>query len=263
MQPSRAAVAFVASLLGVLAFSSVPASANVLDSASVTPTCSNYTVTVGGHLGNCPPLSVNYSFTLTPNSGPAIGPITGTVHSGNITIGPSPTFNFTGSATNPYPGGGLTGSFSFTLSGSATLISCGGTVTNNTVDISSTANLTCPPGTTPPLTWGFWKTHTSFWPVSTLTLGTVTYTKAQLINILGTPVGGDASINLAHQLIGAMLNLLNGSNPDSISATVSDANDDLGNGTIPQGVTARSTPTLYQDMVGDANALDNYNSSGP
>src|SRR5215470_13819004 len=93
---SYAIIALVTSLVGVLAFSSVPASANVLDSASVTPTCANYTVTVAGHSGDCPPLSVSYSFTLTPTSGPAIGPITGTVT--NITIGPGPAFNFTGSA---------------------------------------------------------------------------------------------------------------------------------------------------------------------
>ena len=254
---SYAPVALVASLLGVLLLSSIPARANVLDSASVTPACNDYTVSVAGHLGDCSPLSVNYSFTLTPSSGPAIGPITGTVPSGNITIGPGPAFNFTGSATTPYPGGPLTGSFNFSISGTATLIApagCGG----NTVDISSTASLTCPVANACPLTQGFWKNHPNAWPVSSLTLGTVTYSKAQLITILQTPVQGDASLNLAHQLIAAMLNIGNGSNPSPISATITDANGDLGSGTIPQGVDTSST--LGQDMVGDANTLDSYNS---
>src|SRR5215471_1211924 len=56
-----------------------------------------------------------------------------------------------------------------------------------------------------PLTQGFWKNHPTAWPVSTLTLGTVSYTEAQLLNILGTSPGSkggaDASLILAHQLI--------------------------------------------------------------
>jgi hypothetical protein len=59
-----------------------------------------------------------------------------------------------------------------------------------------------------PLTQGFWKNHPTAWgKVTTLTLGTVTYTKTQLETILETPVRGDASLILAHQLIAALLNI--------------------------------------------------------
>jgi len=79
----------------------------------------------------------------------------------------------------------------------------------------------------------------------------------QLITILNTPVNGDASLDLAHQLIAAMLNLANGSNPSPISSTISDANGDLGTGTIPEGIDPSST--LGADMTGDASTLDSFN----
>jgi hypothetical protein len=55
-----------------------------------------------------------------------------------------------------------------------------------------------------------------------------------------------------------MLNVDNGSNPAPISATITDANGDLGTGTIPEGIAPSST--LGADMVDDANTLDSYNS---
>jgi hypothetical protein len=129
----------------------------------------------------------------------------------------------------------------------------------NTVNITSNGGtLNCSVANKCPLTQGFWKNHPAAWPVSSLTLGTVTYTEAQLITILKTPVAGDASLNLAHQLIAAMLNVANGSNPAPISATITDANGDLGTGTIPEGIAPSST--LGADMVDDANTLDSYNS---
>jgi hypothetical protein len=253
------AVAFVASLLGVLLLSSVPARANVLDTASVTPTCTNYEVCITGHNGNTPPLSAGFSFTITPNSGTSIGPITGTVPSSSITIGPAPDLDFNGCVTNPYPSGPLTGSLSFTISGTATLFANG--VTENTVSISSTGSLTCPVPNQCPLTQGFWKNHPDAWPVSMLMLGTVTYTEAQLLTILETPPAGDASLILAHQLIAAKLNIANGSNPSPISATISDADGDIGSSTIPANVAASSA--LGTDMTNDANTLDSFNSSNP
>jgi len=128
-----------------------------------------------------------------------------------------------------------------------------------TVNGASSATLNCPSPNECPLTQGFWKTHPGAWPVSSLKLGTVTYTESQLITILNTPVQGDASVNLAHQLIAAKLNIANGSNPAPISSTITDADGDLDGGTIPQGVAASST--LGQDMTADASKLDNYNSS--
>jgi cysteine-rich repeat protein len=60
------------------------------------------------------------------------------------------------------------------------------------------------------LTQGYWKNHPKAWPVDQLKLGTVTYTKVELIAILKTPVKGNGLIKLAHQLIAAKLNVAAG-----------------------------------------------------
>jgi hypothetical protein len=38
-----------------------------------------------------------------------------------------------------------------------------------------------------PLSQGFWKTHSEVWPVTSLTLGSQTYTQTELLTILNTP----------------------------------------------------------------------------
>lgn len=112
-----------------------------------------------------------------------------------------------------------------------------------------------------PLTQGFWKNHPSAWPVTSLTLGRQTYTQAELLTILTTPVGSggsaDASLILADQLIAAKLNITNGSAP--IGATVAAADALLGGfaGKLPYGVTPSSV--TGQAMTNNANTLDSYN----
>ena len=51
-----------------------------------------------------------------------------------------------------------------------------------------------------------------------LTLGTVTYSQAQLLAIFNTPVRGNGLISLAHQLIAAKLNILAGANGGALSS---------------------------------------------
>jgi hypothetical protein len=104
---------------------------------------------------------------------------------------------------------------------------------------------------------GYWKSHTGLWPVSSLTLGGVTYTKAQLINILNRPTMGDASLILAQSEIAALLNLANGSNPVPICDTIADADGALNGCHVPCNISPRTT--TGQTMISDANALDNYN----
>jgi hypothetical protein len=59
-------------------------------------------------------------------------------------------------------------------------------------------------------TQGYWKNHPENWPVETITIGGVTYGKAEAIAILNTPPKGDATYILAHQLIAAKLNIAKG-----------------------------------------------------
>ena len=115
-------------------------------------------------------------------------------------------------------------------------------------------------------TQGYWKTHgpvgcvtgnnTDVWPVTSLQLGTVTYTDMQLCSILNTPAGGNGLLALAHQLIAAKLNIANGANGSAIAQSIADADALIGGLTIPPvgsgSLSAASTNTLIA-------ALTNYN----
>jgi hypothetical protein len=112
--------------------------------------------------------------------------------------------------------------------------------------------------TCPPLTQGYWKNHLSAWQDgSGMTLGTNFYTNQQLLTILQTPIRGDASVALAHQLIAATLNIDNGTDSTPIQAVLSDANSLIGSGMIPEGI-APSSP-VGQQMENDASTLDDFN----
>ena len=88
---------------------------------------------------------------------------------------------------------------------------------------TASITVTCPGGGGCTLTQGFWKNHPESWPVSSLTLGSVTYTEAQLLAILHEPVAGNGLISLAHQLIAAKLNIASGADPTDIQADVTAA----------------------------------------
>jgi hypothetical protein len=94
-------------------------------------------------------------------------------------------------------------------------------------------------------------------------LGSQTYTQAQLLTILTTPVGSgraaDASLILAHQLIAAKLSIANGSAPAPINATIAASNGLLSGfaGKLPYKV--KPSSATGQAMVNNANTLNNYN----
>lgn len=117
----------------------------------------------------------------------------------------------------------------------------------------------CPP---PPedegctLTQGYWKNHPDAWPVTSLTLGTVTYTQAQLLEILKTPVRGNGLISLAHQLIAAKLNIAAGASDDAIDDTIDDADALIGGLVIPPVGPGFLSPSTTGSLN---NTLDSYN----
>ncbi len=110
------------------------------------------------------------------------------------------------------------------------------------------------------LTQGYWKNHPGAWPVESLMLGDVViYTKAELIELLKTPTGGDAGIVLVHQLIAAKLNVENGADPSVVEDIIADADDwlvDYGD-TLPCSI-KMDTPegAVAVDL---AEILDDYN----
>ncbi|MDQ3365678.1 MAG: DUF4215 domain-containing protein [Myxococcota bacterium] len=109
------------------------------------------------------------------------------------------------------------------------------------------------------LTQGYWKNHEEAWPVASLALGGVSYTKAQLLSILRTPVKGNGLISLSHQLIAAKLNLANGASSSSIDDAIDDADDLIGNLVVPPVGTGHLSPSATSGVAG---ALDGFNNGG-
>jgi hypothetical protein len=128
-------------------------------------------------------------------------------------------------------------------------------------------------------TQGFWKTHgpegcasgnnTNQWydaannaPVSSLTLGSVSYTDLQLCSILNTPAAGNGLLALAHQLIAAKLNIANGSDPSAIQSSINAADALIGSLVIPPVGSGFLAPSTASALIA---ALTNYNegATGP
>jgi hypothetical protein len=76
------------------------------------------------------------------------------------------------------------------------------------------------PGTGTP---GFWKTHPEAWPVSSIMIGAVTYTKDEAIAFMLTAEQGDKTFTLFRALVSAKLNVLIGNNSSCIASTIQSA----------------------------------------
>ena len=70
---------------------------------------------------------------------------------------------------------------------------------------------------------GYWKNHTTLWPVTYLQLGDRMYNQAQLLPLLSAPKKGDDSLILAFQLIAAKLNVANGTNVATAGTNITQA----------------------------------------
>ena len=103
---------------------------------------------------------------------------------------------------------------------------------------------------------GYWKTHSSAWPVTSLMLGTVTYTKAQLLSILNKPAGGNGLIILCHQLIATKLNIQNGADPTLVSAYVTAADATIGALICPPVGSGSLSPSSVESL---SDHLDDWN----
>jgi hypothetical protein len=106
-------------------------------------------------------------------------------------------------------------------------------------------------------TIGYWKTHPEAWPVSTITIGGVVYTRDQAIVLIGTPSRGDKSIDLFKQLAAAKLNLITGNNPSCIYSTIASA--DAWMLAHPPGSNVGSSSSAWTQASPWHTALDDYN----
>ena len=106
-----------------------------------------------------------------------------------------------------------------------------------------------------PLSHGYWKNNLGLWTVASLTLGTQSYTKPELLAILSNASVKDASVILGRQLIASKLNLLYGSDPAPIAAVIAQADALIGNNRIPFGAPSKTSKA----MTAAAQVLDAYN----
>jgi hypothetical protein len=107
-------------------------------------------------------------------------------------------------------------------------------------------------------TQGYWKTHSSAWPVQSITVGCVTYTKAAAIEKMKMSVNGDKTYSMFDQLVAAKLNLLMGANASCISATVSAA--DVWMCAHPLGSNVSASSSAWTGGADDLHEdLDEYN----
>ena len=116
------------------------------------------------------------------------------------------------------------------------------------------ATLPCVGGSSCTYTQGYWRNHPNAWPVTSLTIGTVTYQAAELVAILDNPAQGNGLVILAHQLIAAKLNIANGADPSAVQQALTDADNmigalvvpPIGNGYLPPVQTGDLTETLTE-----------------
>ncbi len=119
------------------------------------------------------------------------------------------------------------------------------------------------PSTNCTYTQGYWKNHPGLWPVSSLTLGTVTYTSAQLLQIFNQPAAGNGLLSLAHQLIAAKLNIAQGAVPPAgVSTAIASADALISNKVCPPIGAGYLSPGSTSGLT---NTLDDFNNgvTGP
>ena len=104
------------------------------------------------------------------------------------------------------------------------------------------------------LTQGYWKNHPNNWPVTSITMGCKSYSRADAIKIMKKSAAGDKTYSMAAQLIATKLNLANGNNSSCITATVAAADTWLQQN--PLGSGAKKTWTQGEPLH---KALDDYN----
>jgi hypothetical protein len=130
---------------------------------------------------------------------------------------------------------------------------------NPTADVVVT---TAPAAQNCTFTLGYWKNHTGAWPTTNLTLGTVNYTAAQLLSILNQSAGGNGLIILAHQLIAAKLNIINGADGTVVNSTIAAADAQIGALVVPPVGSDSLTPG---STSAGSHTLDDWNNgiTGP
>lgn len=129
-----------------------------------------------------------------------------------------------------------------------------GLVPDDTTDFGFFTSPVAQPGTGTP---GYWKNHPEAWPVASISVGGVSYTKAEAIAWLDK-VGKDKTITMFSSLVPAMLNVIIGNDGSCVASTIDTANQWMATyGPVGRNVQASS----FAWKVGEPmhRQLDNYN----
>ena len=124
------------------------------------------------------------------------------------------------------------------------------------IDFGFYTSAVAQPGTGTP---GYWKNHPEAWPVATITVGGMTYNKAEAIAWLGK-VGKDKTTTMFSSLVPAMLNVLIGNDSSCVATTITAANAWMALYPVGSGVPASSSAwaqgePLHQQMDAYNNGL--------
>jgi hypothetical protein len=109
------------------------------------------------------------------------------------------------------------------------------------------------PGTGTP---GYWKNHPEAWPVETITVGGVEYSKAQALAFLNA-VGKDRTLTMFSSLVPAKLNVLVGNDSSCVASTIEAADAWLASYPVGSNVHAASLAWKRGEPL--HRLMDNYN----
>lgn len=106
---------------------------------------------------------------------------------------------------------------------------------------------------------GYWTRHPESWSrVNSITLGSVSYTRAQILAILRRPARGNGLVSLAHQLIATRLNLLLGVVPPaSVNYSVAMADAAIGATVVPPVGGGRIVPCTTRQLTWELRKFNN------
>ncbi len=211
--------------------------------------CDGFQVTAQVHWGSALTATLSYVAVLTDDGGVQVASVTSSQVLNNPGVNSNQEYWYMGAW-----GQELCGNYTTTVT--VKLVApLGNTGAFETTTAAFMASFVCNcPTRVCNYTPGYWKNHAENWPVTSLTLGGVTYTQTQLLAIMGTPVRGDATIILAYHLIAAKLNVLSGSDA-SINGAITEADNLL------MAYPLRSKPSgAARDMILDVkDQLADYN----
>jgi len=107
---------------------------------------------------------------------------------------------------------------------------------------------------------GYWKNHPDAWPVEYITIGGVTYSKAEAIEIMNTPERGDKTYTMFRALVAAKLNVLDGNDSSCIADTIAEADEWMATyGPVGSGVRAGGRNSPWREGEPLYEKLDDYN----